>query len=209
MANVPFSTLYDQVLPYLPSAEPAIVDSQIRKVLREFMKRTTIIRQTFAFSSVAPIDVYQLVPTFGQVSSVLRVYIGTAPDLVQLPVVPEESLRPAEDAKPRGWYTMLPHLLTLYPRPDATYDITVEAVVTLKQDDVDFPEELYLQYGEAIACGVLALMYSMPGKPWTQAQAAKESGRLYSGMIKTIRATLRDGGQPNQSTFQGIARFGA
>ncbi|MGU7895811.1 hypothetical protein, partial [Escherichia coli] len=95
MANVPFSRLYDQVLPYLPGAETAIVDSQIRKVLREFMKRTTICRQSFVITTVAGVSAYRLEPTFGQVSSVLHVWQdGGSP----LPNVPEEMLAPAADA---------------------------------------------------------------------------------------------------------------
>ena len=30
MANLPFNTLYDQVVPYLPGAEPGIIDPRAR-----------------------------------------------------------------------------------------------------------------------------------------------------------------------------------
>lgn len=206
MANVPFSRLYDQVLPYLPGAEPAIVDSQIRKVLREFMKRTTICRQSFYLTTVAGVSAYRLEPTFGQVSSVLHVWQDCGSPL---PNVPEEMLAPAADARPRGWYTLVPHIINLYPRPNAAYCYVVDAVITLKQDDTQFPEELAEQYSEALAAGVLSMMYSMPGKPWSQPDAARASGRVYSGVIQSIRSSLRDGGRPNQSTFRGIVRFGA
>lgn len=207
MANVPFSSLYDQVLPYLPGAETPIVNAQIRKVVREFMKRTTIVRETFLFDTVPSVSTYQLNPTFGQVSSILEVWVdnGTRP----IPPSVEENRVPTVEDKPRSWFTMLPHLLTMYPQPDGVYPIMCNAAITLTQTDTELPEELVAQYAEILAAGTLAAMFSMPGKPWTQTQAAKEAGRSFSGGIKTIRASLRDGGQPNQSTFRGIARFGA
>lgn len=206
MANVPFSALYDQILPYLPGATEPIVDSQIRKVVREFMKRTTILRETFQFNTVAGTATYQLNPTFGQVSSVLDAFIDS--EQRPLGVSTEESRGPRPAEKPQAWYTMVPHLFTLWPTPDAAYQITLNAVVSLGQTDTEIPEDIVKQYAETLAAGVLAMMFAMPGKPWTQAQAATSSGRMYHGMINTIRASLRDGGQPNQSVFRGIAKFG-
>lgn len=211
MANVPFSALYNQILPYLPGAEIPIVDLQIRKATREFMKRTTVVQEKFTFDTTADSPIYQFNPTFGEVASMMRVWIrdehGNERELGN---VLEERRRPLDPpGKPVGWYTTLPHLLTLQPCPDAAYTITCAAALTLSQTDTQLPEELVRQYAEALAAGVVAAMCSMPGKPWTHADTAKNSGRIYSRVISTIRAAQRDGGRPNQSTFTGIARFGA
>lgn len=211
MANVPFSRLYDQVLPYIPGAELPIVDVQIRKALREFMKRTTLIRETFAFPTLQDAGNYQLTPTFGQVASVLQVFLdNNVGDEIELPVRGED-LRYAglSSSQPNSWWTTVPSLLSLYPTPDAAYTISVIAAITLKQDDTVFPEELVTNYAEIIAAGTISAMMAMPGKPWTQSAGSQSAGRTFSDGIKTIRGGLRDGGQPNQSTFRGIARFGA
>lgn len=210
MANVPFSVLYDQTRPYLPGAEPGIIDAQIRKALREFMKRTTLIRETFAFDTIQDASTYQLIPSFGQVSSVLDVfYDDNAGNEIMLRPRPEEARYLRTPAQPDSWWTSIPDILTMSPVPDGVYTVSVRAVISLKQDDTTFPEELYKHHAEALAAGVMALMYAMPGKPWTSSQNSKEAGRLYNGAIRTIRGNLRDGGQPNQSTFTGIAKFGA
>lgn len=208
MANIPFSRLYDQVLPYLPAAETPIVDSQIRKVLREFMKRTSLVREKFQFPTVPGTDSYRLTPTFGQVSSILEVRLG-AEDGTKLHALPESQRIPMAAGTPTHWYTLLPHILTLHPAPASSVQIACSAVITLKQDDTTFPEELFEQHAEAIASGVLATMYGMPGKPWTQPNAAKDAGRMYASAMRTIRGELRDGGHPSRSTFRGIVRFGA
>lgn len=204
---VPFDQLYTLILPYLPGAEIPIVNSQIRKAVREFMKRTTIERESFAFNTQAGVSDYRLLPSAGMVSSVMAVYRD--PLAPPLKVITEETRLPAAAGEPRGWFTTVPDLLTLYPTPDAEYAVTCNAVITLQPSDVQLPEDLVTHYGEAIAAGVLSLMMDMPGKPWSQPNAAKGYGRVFSGQIKTLRASLRDGGQPNQSTFRGVARFGA
>lgn len=207
MDLVPFSALYDYIIPYVPGVEKPIVDSQIRKATREFMKRTTLFRETFSFPTIPGTSTYQLVPTFGQVASVIQAWIDT--DMHDLKPAVEHKRPPVGARKPEAWFTTIPDMLTLYAQPDAVYTITVNAVVTLKIIDTELPRALALHHAEALSAGVLALLYSMPGKPWTQSDAAREAGRIYAGAINTIRASLRDGGQPNQSTFIGAAKFGA
>lgn len=210
MANVPFSRLYDQVLPYIPGAELPIVDVQIRKALREFMKRTTLIREDFVFPTLDGSPNYALTPAFGQVASVLRVFLDNNGTNRELPVRGEDLRYPNVDNNaPDSWWTSVPSVLTLYPTPNAAYSVSVVAVVTLKQDDTTFPEELATNYAEIIAAGAISALMAMPGKPWTSSANSQAAGRTFSDGIKTIRGGLRDGGQPNQSTFRGIARFGA
>jgi hypothetical protein len=206
VALVTFNTLYDQVLPYLPGIETPIVDSQIRKVLREFMQRTTLCRETFAFSTSAANATYLLTPSYGQVSSLLEVRYNDR----RIPVAPEDRRDAGISAgEPVAWYSPVPNLITIYPAPDTEYTIEVDAVLTLQQNDVLFPDELFNHYAESLAAGVLAITMSMPGKPWSQRQAAAEYGRVYAGKIREIRGRLRDGGQPNASTFIAARKFGA
>lgn len=207
MANIPFSTLHDQVVPYLPGAELGIVNSNIRKALREFMKRSAMFRETFQFNTTAGVSSYQLNATFGQVASLLSV---TSPDFPRgMPVITEDQQIRRDAGSPRGWYTVIPQVLNIYPTPDAVYPVTADAIITLKQTDNDYPEELLANHGEAIAAGVLSIMMGMPGKPWTSTNSAKQYGRVFNSEIKTVRGRIREGGQPNHSTFTAARRFGA
>ena len=78
----PFTALHDDVLPYLPGAPVPLVDSAIRKATREFLRRTTVLRQEFTFTTTPGIDTYRLNPASGQVSSVLAASLVT--HLVQI-----------------------------------------------------------------------------------------------------------------------------
>lgn len=207
MANVPFSSLYDHIMPYLPGAEPAIINFHIRRALREFYKRTTLWRESFTFETAPDQPTYLLQPTNGMIHSILSVVCEGNP----LPVAPEHMRPPAtaNGSRPTGWFSTHPNLLSLTPKPDAEYTIVLEAVNTITLDNsvTEFLEETYNEYAEAIASGVVGNMMLMPGKPWTQ----KDSAAIYIGQfIRTViatRAKLRDGGQPNASTIRG-PRYG-
>lgn len=206
MANVPFSDMHSLILPYLPGADLPIVNNSIRKAVREWTKRTTCLRETFVFPTAAGISDYQLLPTYGQVSSIMAVWEDLASD--PLKPVTEDERRPRPAARPTNWWEQIPGVIKMYPTPDGVYTITVNAAMTLTQLDTEMPEELIANFGEDLANGVLALMMSMPGKPWTQSKGAVDLSRAFNSAMKTQRGKLRDGGQPNQSTFIAARKFG-
>lgn len=207
MDMVDYEFFYDQLIPYLPGVELPLVNLQIRKVMRDFLTRTTLAREKFPFETIAGTDTYRLNATYGEVCSILSVKLP-AYSPHPLPVVAEERRWPMAEGQPRGWFAALPHLPVLWPTPDAEYAVEIEAAVRPTLGDDLFPQDVVTQHMEAISMGVLGAMYSMPGKPWTKADAAAGAARGYSSAVKTIRATMRDGGQPNASTFRPIAIFG-
>lgn len=206
MTPVALNTLYDQLLPYLPAVELPLLDSQIVKVARDFFKRTTVMRESFAFDTTAGTADYQLNPAYGEVASILEV--RRTGSITPLAVITESHRWPADSGQPTGWFALLPNMPTIFPVPDNVYPLQLAAVIRPKITDTTLPSEVVDQYREELCAGVLAAMFAMPGKPWTQTQTAKEAGRMYAGAVKTVRATIRDGGQPNQSTFTAARRFG-
>lgn len=201
-----FDDLYDFVLPYLPGAEPGVVDLHINRALREFLTRTTVWREVFEFTTAAAASTYQLEPTQGRVSSILSVEIDGTPARV----LPEERRGNPAPGRATHWYGLVPSLLNLYPTPAGEQAVRVEAALTLPLDGSvrEFPTEVFQEHGESLAAGAIASMMQMPGKPWSQRDAAVTYGRAFGSAIRDTRAKLRDGGQPNQSTFRG-PRFGA
>jgi hypothetical protein len=206
MADVPFSALYDQVMPYLPGADLPLVDFQIRKIARDFMKRTTIQREDFTFVTQAGVPTYQLTPAYGEVCSILTVWEGDNRN--PLGVATEDRRGRVDAGSPRMWWSMLPSMPTIFPTPDGEYTITINAAVCPTLADTMLPEVVVAQHAEALGAGVLAAMMGMPGKPFTQSQASRSNGLMYSGAVRTIRATIREGGQPNHSTITALRRFG-
>lgn len=201
-----FDDFYDHVLPYLPGAEKPIVDFHIRRAVREFLKRTTVWREVFSFNTMIDEATYQLNPTQGAVGTVMNVSIDTrwARPLAENKRDPYRSA-----GKPDSWYSLLPSVITLFPKPNAEVPVLVEAAITVPLDsnDMFIPDNIMEEHAEAIAAGVISAMMLMPGKPWSQREAGAMYGRTFGSAIRETRGKLRDGGQPNQSTFRG-PRFG-
>lgn len=201
----PFTALHDDVIPYLPGAAVPIIDSAIRKATREFLRRTTVLRQEFTFTTTPGADTYRLTPAFGQVSSVLGVYEAGVDR--PLPVATEHA-RHAGAVTQTAWQSPTPNVLRILPVPAEPKEFRVEAVITLGFEDTEFPDDIFENYSEALALGTLSVMYSMPGKPWTSADAARSAGRGFGNEIRRVRSLLRDGGQPNASTLTATFKFG-
>lgn len=209
MANKSFEDVYDHVIPFLPGAEAPIVDQHIRRVLRDFFKRTTCWRETFKFDTNGINDTYHLWPTIGSVAKILLVYLdgSTRP----APVIPEhmrmEQLPPG---KPQGWFGLTPQVITLRPSPTDVIPVEVHAAITIPVDLTTrtFPDDVFDDHIETIAAGIVGGMMLMPGKPWSQRDTGLLYSRMYGAAVAQIRSELRDGGQPNQSTFTPACKFG-
>lgn len=202
-----FNDLYDFILPYLPGAEQGIVDLHIRRTLREFFARTTVWRETFVFNTVGGVAAYRLQPSIGTVASVLTVEIDGKPTTA----IPEDMrTNPAPGAAER-WYSLIPETFVLYPSPSGVQAIRVDAAITLPVDGSlrEFPDDVYNAHAESIAAGVISSMMAMPGKPWSQRESSLLYSRVFGSAVRDLRGKLRDGGQPNQSTFTSPRRFGA
>jgi hypothetical protein len=209
VANLPFLDFYDHLLPYLPGAEPGVVDLHIRKILKEFLRRTTIWREVIVVNPVVSGALYALVPAqpIGRVSDVLRVGHGTSS--ITLPNIPEHMrVAPGSSASPRdGWYVQnLPYIYLATSTGLATVEVAL--TLTLEPGVVEFPDFLLNNHSDVLTAGILASLMAMPGKPWTQFDMAKVNWTRYVNGVLALRASLRDGGAPNASTITG-PRFGA
>ncbi len=210
MANL--ASLYELVLPYLPGAEVPVVQLHARRVLREFLRRTTVWRERVTFNTALPgvgvSETYRYAPTSGEVAATLAVYVDGSSSPLPVATEATRANHRLQPAPPRGWYSNAAALLSFWPQPDAVYAIEADVtlVIPIMQSaagDDTFPDDVFAEYGEDIAAGVIGYMMAMPGKPWTQMEAGQIYLRRYENRIRSLRGRLRDGGQPNASTMHG------
>jgi hypothetical protein len=208
-----FGDFYDYILPEVPLTTTAFVDFQMRRVLREFFRRTTCWRHTQAIALTdATTNPISLVVPDGIPSAVLSVVLDGAQ--YPLPVLPEHLRPPVGAALDRGsvvgWYLIAADELYVHRLPDGDHTLQVSLVANLPRDpeNVTVPDFVLDHHHDIVADGVIAALYTMAGKPWTQPEAGKLKTKSYVRGVNAIRAALRDGGQPNASMFTG-PRFGA
>jgi len=219
-----FRELYDLILPYVPAVELPLVDYHIRRVTREFTRRTTLWRMRVEITTAAGVNDYVIAPydaaeaPAGEEATpeVCDPYsiISVVLDGRAIPPRPEEARAPygarPSNAKPNSWYSPSARVLHLYPTPDAAYTVTVDVVCALTMFPANpvLPEFLFVDYREIIADGVVASLKSLANKPWYDPEGAMLWSRRYANATQGIRAKLRDANQPNRSVMRG-PRFGA
>lgn len=210
MAMLPYLDWYDHTLPYLPGAETGVLDFHIRKILREFLRRTTVWRETITLTPLVGSYSYALVPANPGAIVAAVLSVGDSGNMNHFPVLPE-NYRPApgyaDASRPRGWYVQALPYINLYGAIGPT-GVQCVLTLTLEPGVLEFPDFLLNQYSDIIGAGIVASMMAMPGKPWTQFEVAQVHWRRYVNGMLALRAELRDGGQPNSGRFTG-PRFGA
>jgi hypothetical protein len=203
------TSFLDLTVPYLPGAEAGVIRLHARRVLREFLKRTTVWRSDVTFQTLPNVEGYRItMPTGQDVATILNAWrIDDAGNPKPLGTINEaQRAFPRAAGQIKGWYFFLPQVVNFWPQPDMAYDVKVDIAVTLPiayAGDDTFPDDVFATYGEDIAAGIIGYMMAMPGKPWTQVQAGGGFVQRYENCIKTLRAKLRDGGAPNVSTAHG------
>lgn len=206
----PFTDVYDHVMPYVMAAEPALVDYQIRRVAREFLKRTTLWRATLEVI-LQPGDTFADLTTSIAGATVHSV-IAVERDGRELPVIPEPAQLEVGRWTPgqvRGWWQRSMPRIHFAPAPIEPTTIAVTVVLTLPLDPalVELPDQLVDHYIEEWAPGVVAALLAMPRKPWTDIDMAAVYQNQYVRRLHARRSAIRDGGRPNASTLTA-PRFG-
>lgn len=206
-----FTDLRDYVLPEIRGVEPETVDFYTRQVVRDFLKATTLWRETIVLPTSKGLTDYRLTPrNGGQVAGTLRV--GRPSGDSDLPnlregaqPVPGQVLTPGE---PDGWWQLYPGVLRLRRPPDQTYSLQVRVFKQLTLDPSDdlIPDEAFDTHAEVLSYGVKARLHAMPSKPWTDTTMATVNNGWYTKAKFQIRAQIREGGAGN-STRVRAPRF--
>jgi len=200
-----FKDLYDHVLPSVRGVDSPLVDYHIRRVLRDFLKKTTVWRETLPLLLTAGKTDYRLTPAAsGQVGGVLRVYNRAT----GLPLHNRDEgcvVNGVVDAgAPDQWWQVYPSLISFNRPPSESQQLDVEAykVVTLDPADDYFPDDVYENFVEIISNGVMSALQMMPAKPWTDTTMATVNNALYKKATYALRAKIRGGGAGNHSRVQ-------
>lgn len=212
---------YDYVIPYVRGASTAVVDLEIRRILRQFFRRTTLLREVLPYTLTPSTSVLTIAPSVGagavDLAGVIDVEInggyqnGTNYFTRILPLPEQAQPRPGwnpSPAQPRGFNFFPPSLVVFSPLPDLPYPVLITVFETMPLDNTNttYPA-VALQYADTVGHGVIAALLAMPGKPWTDLQNAVLYQKLYGERALALRDQLRSGGVRNSSRLTA-PRFG-
>ena len=196
MANVKYSDLLDEVLPYL-AADPSnpVTENAIKRAVIEFCAGSWIWKYLPDPSSTVSGEAeYDLEPPAG---TDVTVVMHVALDGVALSHKPLEWL----DMELPRWRTTTgttkyfsqinSEQIVLAPTPDTSMTDGLSMTLALQpsQTATGFPSWISNQYFEDLANGAISKLMLMPNKPWTDLQTGADRRNTFQAAIANARAS--------------------
>ena len=210
---------YDRILPFAAGLDTGTADMQLRRIIRQFLRKTTLVRTTISFTLTVGTPTYTInaSQSYQDVGGVLKLTMNgsmrSGADYVPLdaltePTTPGPSTI-VNNAQPRGFTFTPPSTLTFYPTPDQAYPCSVliyESLVTSSANST-VPDAV-MDYADCIADGVLAQLLAMPQKPWTDLRTSQVHQIEYANRTLSIRNRFREGGASGPLRLRPAVPFG-
>lgn len=189
--------IFDDFFPELrldvTEAALPIARQALQEATRKFCRRTQVWQETKTLSLQANQEKYLVpVPENARLQDIIyfsRKTEGTSDPVEYSDLTIYKATQPDLDYESRGWrnrtsdkavvsfWGILPDQEHLFitPIPTIMYadGIRFTTVIYPGQNAVEVPDLLYEEYSEDIAAGAAARILSIPGKPWTDLDAAK------------------------------------
>ena len=175
------------VLMQIAGVPDTLVDALLQQVLRQFYTLSNGWRDVLGpFYITKGIDTVQFNP-IDQYSSMLNVfgaYIypnSTGALSRQWLYVDSDKAVGPDVGPPTKLWMRTPDVGVLYPVPDQSYGPTLYVIGSLRPviNTTQLPAISTEQHLDGLVSGVLAKLYAIPKRPWSDADAAKEHMRVY------------------------------
>lgn len=174
-------------LQQLPGAPDTLVDTQLQLTLKDFYTRTTGWRQTVGpYTISAGRDLVYLNPLDqnAQLQFVTNAFLyPTLGGNTRQWLMPTTSKIIGNDSDlPTSFFMLTPDQLVLYPVPNKTYGavLWVTAICIPTANAVTLPDIAFTHHLDTLLSGLLARMYRMPKKSWTDDGLAAAYAKEYA-----------------------------
>jgi hypothetical protein len=197
VANLTLDSFRRYVEPYATGVSYFELLFNTQEVLRDFCARTKCWQTLLAaFPTVAGTSDYTLTsPTGGLVSQVEEVYyIDNKVEFTPMDDLGrwyQQNWRTLSNGTPVWATFMEPGILTLHNTPEAAGNLYVRAAIipdnTLTLAAVEFPDFIFTRWASQIADGVLARLYNMPDKPYSDVKRADAKTVRYEQYVASVK----------------------
>lgn len=179
------------VLLRLAGASPEIVDFEARWLISEFLSETRIWRETYSVGLTAGVTDYALpIEDETAVAVLMEARIGTAQlGFGGISAIPN----PARVGLPTRIMMFDDRTARVFPAPtaeDIALPLEVSVALTLLVTVDAVPPDVIRPYHHYLLDGLLARMYAMPDKPWTNTRMAEPHLRRFQSGKSFVRREL-------------------
>ena len=189
----------------LTGATPDVVDLESRWVVSDFLTRTRVWRKMVAITPTPGVDEYA-VPGIQNYESVVIITEAAYKDRTLL--LAKFPVSTMQDGLPTAVMLVNDRTVGVYPAPtaDVTDTIDLELAFTLLPASENPIPAVVRPYHDTLLEGVLARMYAIPDKPYTNLRLAPAEQAAYDRSVYDIRRIV-DGGRGRNALFVQFAPF--
>ncbi len=191
----------------LPGADPSIIDRETRWMVSEFLRETRVWRRTYSVTLVDSTTMYDLpIEDEEAVAVLMAATLDGAPMNLGLPSALDEQEGTPLNAGMEG-----DRVLRVWPVPmlaDAGKVVAVDVALTLLVSVDAPPPDVLRPYQGFMLDGLLARLYAMPDKPWTNIRIADVHLRRFEVGKTSVKREM-DGHRSFGAPRVRFPRFGA
>jgi hypothetical protein len=188
----------------LTGAPPEAVDLESRWVISDFLARSRVWRRTIALTPSDGTEQYALGIANHESATLLLGASYSGRDLL----LTTKPLATTQDGLPTAVALVDDRTVEVYPAPtaDVVEPIEIEVALTLLPMTESVLPAVVRPYHETILHGVLARMYRIPDKPYTNQRIAPDHQWYYERGVFDVRR-MTDGGRARNALFVQFAPF--
>ena len=207
-----YSSLVKEVLPYVPFCPDSLVESNLRSATIEFCERSkAYILDMDAFNTISGVYEYDFdIPTGTEVHQVLQMtYDGRDMD----PISPRSLELNYPDwrdrtGRPHVYLQKTPSTFWLVPVPQGSFPVIASVALKPSRSSNNIDTTISNQYRDAIIYGTLYRLLRMPGREWSDVNAAREYLAQFNLEITQAELRARGGdlGVKRTVKYKGIGK---
>jgi len=207
-----YSSLVKEVLPYVPFCPDSLVESNLRSATIEFCERSkAYILDMDAFNTISGVYEYDFdIPTGTEVHQVLQMtYDGRDMD----PISPRSLDLNYPDwrdrtGRPHVYLQKTPSTFWLVPVPQGSFPVIASVALKPSRTSNNIDTTISNQYRDAIIYGTLYRLLRMPGREWSDVNAAREYLAQFNLEIQQAELRARGGdlGVKRTVKYKGIGK---
>lgn len=207
-----FSSLVKEVLPYVPFCPDPLVEQNLRSATIEFCERSkAYVLDMDAFNTISGVYEYDFdIPTGTEVHQVLQMtYDGRDMDPIS-PRSLEVNYPDWRDrtGRPHVYLQKTPSTFWLVPVPQGSFPVIASVALKPSRTSNNIDTTISNQYRDGIIYGTLYRLLRMPGREWTNVNAAREYLAQFNNEITQAELRARGGdlGVKRIVKYKGIGK---
>jgi len=207
-----YSSLVKEVLPYVPFCPDPLVEQNLRSATIEFCERSkAYVLDMDAFNTISGVYEYDFdIPTGTEVHQVLQMtYDGRDMDPIS-PRSLEVNYPDWRDrtGRPHVYLQKTPSTFWLVPVPQGSFPVIASVALKPSRTSNNIDTTISNQYRDGIIYGTLYRLLRMPGREWTDINAAREYLAQFNNEITQAELRARGGdlGVKRTVKYKGIGK---